>query len=56
MGAKAQEAKDTVYQVKLISMEEKGALAERCGLQVRYEVKSEIYGCCIKLPHRIGGR
>jgi len=49
MGAKAQEAKDTVYQVKLISMEEKGALAERCGLQVRYEVKSEIYGCCIKL-------
>ncbi len=37
------------YSVKLISIEEKGALAERYSPEVRYEVKSEIYGCCVKL-------
>ena len=49
MAAQAREAQDMAYQVKLISKEEKGDLAERYCLQVRYEVKSEIYGCCIKL-------
>jgi hypothetical protein len=37
------------YSVKLISIEEKAALAERYAQMVKYEVKSEIYGCCIKL-------
>ncbi len=37
------------YGVNLISIEEKAALAERYAGLVRYEVKSEIYGCCIKL-------
>jgi hypothetical protein len=37
------------YSVRLISIEEKANLAERYNRQVRYEVKSEIYGCCIKL-------
>ncbi|HOO54852.1 MAG TPA: aldolase [Methanothrix sp.] len=37
------------YSVKLISIEEKANLAERYARLVRYEVKSEIYGCCIKL-------
>jgi hypothetical protein len=37
------------YSVKLISIEEKAALAERYAQKVRYEVKSEIYGCCVKL-------
>ena len=37
------------YSVKLVSIEEKAALTERYAGQVKYEVKSEIYGCCIKL-------
>jgi hypothetical protein len=37
------------YSVKLISIEEKAALAERYAHEVKREVKSEIYGCCIKL-------
>jgi hypothetical protein len=37
------------YSVRLISIEEKATLAERYAQKVRYEVKSEIYGCCIKL-------
>jgi hypothetical protein len=40
------------YSVKLISIEEKRTLAERYAPQVKYEVKSEIYGCCIKLLTR----
>lgn len=38
-----------VYSVRLISIEEKEEYAERYAPQVRYEVKSDIYGCCIKL-------
>ena len=37
------------YSVELISMEQKEELAERYGGQVLYEIKAEIYGCCIKL-------
>jgi len=37
------------YTVELISMEEKEDLAERYSGRILYEVKSEIYGCCIKL-------
>ncbi len=37
------------YSVELISIERKQELADRYGSQVRYEIKSEIYGCCIKL-------
>jgi broad-specificity NMP kinase len=37
------------YSVKLISIEEKAAMAEQYAREVKYEVKSEIYGCCIKL-------
>jgi hypothetical protein len=40
---------EMAYSVKLISIEEKAILAERYAPQVKYEVKSEIYGCCIKL-------
>ncbi|MDK2974804.1 MAG: hypothetical protein PWP08_1175 [Methanofollis sp.] len=38
-----------VYAVRLIAIREKEEYAERYAPQVRYEVKSEIYGCCIKL-------
>src|SRR5208337_1697695 len=38
-----------MYTVSAISIEEKGRLMERYLPQVRYEIKSEIYGCCIKL-------
>lgn len=38
-----------VYSVELISIERKGELAVRYGGQVIFEVKSDIYGCCIKL-------
>ncbi|HEX3002311.1 MAG TPA: aldolase [Methanoregula sp.] len=37
------------YQVTLITPEEKDRLSARFMPSVRYEVKSEIYGCCIKL-------
>jgi hypothetical protein len=37
------------YEVTLISIQEKEALAERYMPHVRYELKSDIYGCCIKL-------
>ncbi len=37
------------YKVNLISIERKDELAERYGSQVLYEIKSDIYGCCIKL-------
>lgn len=37
------------YSIELISIEKKQELAERYGSQVLYEIKSEIYGCCIKL-------
>jgi hypothetical protein len=37
------------YTITLISPEEKEKLAERYLPKARYEVKSEIYGCCIKL-------
>jgi hypothetical protein len=37
------------YAVEIISMEQKEKLVEQYGNQVLYEIKSEIYGCCIKL-------
>ncbi|VVB68917.1 Uncharacterised protein [uncultured archaeon] len=37
------------YSVEIISIERKEELAERFAGQVLYEIKSEIYGCCIKL-------
>jgi len=37
------------YAVEIISMTRKGELIEKYGNQVLYEIKSEIYGCCIKL-------
>jgi len=37
------------YQITLITPEEKDRLTSRFMPSVRYEIKSEIYGCCIKL-------
>ncbi len=37
------------YTVSLISTEENETLSHRYLPEVRYEIKSEIYGCCIKL-------
>lgn len=37
------------YKIEIISIERKEELAEQYTNQVLYEVKSEIYGCCIKL-------
>lgn len=37
------------YNISLISTEESEALSQRYLPKVRYEIKSEIYGCCIKL-------
>jgi hypothetical protein len=37
------------YTVEIISMERKENLAEQYSSQVLYELKSDIYGCCIKL-------
>jgi hypothetical protein len=37
------------YTVEIISMERKEDLAEQYGSQVLYELKSDVYGCCIKL-------
>lgn len=38
-----------MYTVSLISTEEKERLTEQYLPRIRYEIKSEIYGCCIKL-------
>ncbi len=37
------------YEVTLISIQEKEALADRYIPRVQYELKSDVYGCCIKL-------
>lgn len=37
------------YTVEIISMERKEELADKYGGRILYEIKSEIYGCCIKL-------
>jgi hypothetical protein len=37
-----------MYTINLISPDEKENLIERFTARVRYEIKSEIYGCCIK--------
>jgi len=37
------------YSVELISLEDKEDLADRYAQQVLFEIKSDIYGCCIKL-------
>ncbi|MFB3764168.1 MAG: HPr kinase/phosphorylase [Methanotrichaceae archaeon] len=37
------------YTINLISIERKDELAEKYGSQILYEIKSDIYGCCIKL-------
>ncbi|MEI6840481.1 MAG: aldolase [Methanomicrobiales archaeon] len=37
------------YSISLISTQENETLSERYLQKVRYEIKSEIYGCCIKL-------
>ena len=37
------------YKTEIISLEREKELAEQYASQVLYEVKSEIYGCCIKL-------
>jgi len=37
------------YNIEIISVERKEELAEQYAGQLLYEVKSEIYGCCIKL-------
>ncbi len=37
------------YTITLISPEEKEQLEQRCAPRAKYEIKSEIFGCCIKL-------
>ena len=37
------------YTILLISPEEKEQLAVRCAPRIKYQIKSEIFGCCIKL-------
>jgi hypothetical protein len=37
------------YSIELISIERKEELIERYSGEILYEIKSEIYGCCIKL-------
>lgn len=39
----------STYSISLISIERKDELAEKYGSQILYEIKSDIYGCCIKL-------
>ena len=41
--------KAMVYSVTLISVEKKEDLVKRYASRIKYELKSEIYGCCIKL-------
>jgi hypothetical protein len=38
-----------VYTIKLIPIQRKEKMAERFGSQTPFEVKSDVYGCCIKL-------
>ena len=38
-----------MYTITLITPEEKERLTEKYQPRVRYEIKSELYGCCIKL-------
>jgi len=42
-------SKDATYSVELISTERKEELEGLYGSQILYEIKAEIYGCCIKL-------
>ncbi len=49
MRSNSSEARSSAYSVQIISMERKAELSERYSAQVLYELKSEIYGCCIKL-------
>jgi len=37
------------YTITIINAEQKEALAARYMQKARYEIKAEIYGCCIKL-------
>ena len=37
------------YNIEIISRERKEELVDQYGGRIRYEIKSEIYGCCIKL-------
>lgn len=37
------------YTVEIISMERKEELVDQYGGRILYEIKSDIYGCCIKL-------
>lgn len=37
-----------MYTISLINPDEKEQLIQKTGPRVRYEIKSEIYGCCIK--------
>ena len=37
------------YAINLVSIERKDELAEKYGSQILYEIKSDVYGCCIKL-------
>jgi hypothetical protein len=37
------------YSVKIISIEERDCMAERYAREISHEVKSDVYGCCIKL-------
>jgi hypothetical protein len=39
---------DAMYTITLISPEEKENLIQRFSARIRYEIKAEIYGCCIK--------
>jgi hypothetical protein len=39
----------TTYSVEIINMERKEELVERYGGNILYEIKSDVYGCCIKL-------
>jgi hypothetical protein len=41
--------KDMGYSITLISVEAKEELVKRYASRIKYELKSEIYGCCIKL-------
>jgi hypothetical protein len=42
-------SKDASYSVELITTERKEELEGLYASQVLYEIKAEIYGCCIKL-------
>lgn len=39
----------SVYPIELITIEEKNLLMDKYAEKILYEVKSDIYGCCIKL-------